>query len=143
MTALAPLLAAAILVMAAGVLTAQRRWQRTLIGRAVDSAPRTAGPAPDLLYFTSDTCTVCHVAQRPALERLRALVGDVRVREIDVAADPSTARSYRVMTLPTIVVLDRDGTATAVNAGFVNEGTLRDQVLSAREATRGLAAAAR
>jgi hypothetical protein len=88
--------------------------------------------AADILYFTGENCTVCHVAQRPAISRLREAITDLAVREIDVAADPQTARTYRVMTLPTTVVLDRLGRAVAVNAGFASDAVLRSQVEAAR-----------
>jgi hypothetical protein len=131
---LAPVVALLIVAMAAAVLAAQRSRQRRLIGTVqLDGAdPTHGGQAPDILYFTGENCTICHVAQRPALQRLRDVLGDVAIREIDVALEPSSARAYRVMTLPTTVILDSSGRATAVNAGFAPNATLRDQVLAAR-----------
>ncbi|HEY8756041.1 MAG TPA: thioredoxin family protein [Candidatus Dormibacteraeota bacterium] len=134
---LAPVAALLILAMAAGVLALQRSRQRRLIGTVLwdGGAPTTRGQSPDILYFTGENCTVCHVAQRPALQRLRDVIDDVAIREIDVALDPGSARSYRVMTLPTTVILDSSGRATAVNAGFATDSVLRDQVLAARAAS--------
>jgi hypothetical protein len=132
---IAPLAAALILALAGGALALQRSRQRRLLGtvRLNRTAPTAAGgEVPDILYFTGETCAVCHVAQRPALQRLRDVIEDVAIRQIDVALDPGSARTYRVMTLPTTVVLDATGRATAVNAGFANESILRDQVLAAR-----------
>ncbi len=131
---LAPVAALVILAMATAVLALQRSRQRRLIGTAPLVAAATAhgGEAPDILYFTGENCTICHVAQRPALQRLRDVLGDVAIREIDVAVDPSSARAYRVMTLPTTVILDSSGRAIAVNAGFAPDSMLRDQVLVAR-----------
>jgi thiol-disulfide isomerase/thioredoxin len=126
---LAPVVALAVIGLVTLVLSVQRTSQRRLIGRAVGHG--AAGP-PRILYFTGENCTVCHVAQRPALRRLRDAVADLDVREIDVAADPRAARAYRVMTLPTTVVLDGGGRVTAVNAGFASEATLRTQLESAR-----------
>ena len=133
---IAPLAAALILGLAAGALAVQRSRQRRLVGTIRLSGAGVQGEAgtPDILYFTGENCTICHVAQRPALERLRGLIDDVDIREIDVAEDRGAARTYRVMTLPTTVVLDPSGLATAVNAGFAGESTLRDQVLAARAA---------
>jgi len=133
---IAPLAAAAVLAVAWGVLALQRWWQRRLVGTNLVGVPsRSDAGVPDILYFTGESCTVCHVAQRPALERLREQLTDVTVREIDVAADPVTARTYRVMTLPTTVVLDREGRTVAVNAGFASETALRDQVHAARRSS--------
>ncbi|HWF57578.1 MAG TPA: thioredoxin family protein [Candidatus Dormibacteraeota bacterium] len=133
----APVAALLVLALAAAVLALQRSRQRRLIGALLPHGadPANRGASPDILYFTGENCTVCHVAQRPALRRLRGLIDDVAIREIDVALDPGVARSYRVMTLPTTVVLDRSGRATAVNAGFATDSVLRDQVLAARAAS--------
>jgi len=133
---IAPLAAAVIVALAVGALTLQRSRQRRLVGtlRLSDAGSRGEIGSPDILYFTGENCTICHVAQRPALERLRHLIEDVDIREIDVAEDRGAARAFRVMTLPTTVVLDPSGLATAVNAGFAGESTLRDQVLAARAA---------
>jgi hypothetical protein len=131
---LAPVVALLIIALAAAVLALQRSRQRRLIGTVLldGAAPPQGDAAPDILYFTGENCTICHVAQRPALQRLRDVLGDIAIREIDVALDPSSARAYRVMTLPTTVILDSSGRTTAVNAGFAADSTLRDQVLAAR-----------
>jgi hypothetical protein len=133
-TLLAPIIAVAILAVAVGGLALQRTWQRRLLGSSLLGRAAAGIPAsvPDILYFTGEHCTVCHVAQRPALRRLRELITDVDIHEVDVVSEPRTARSYRVMTLPTTVVLDRRGRMTAVNAGFATESLLRDQVHAAR-----------
>jgi hypothetical protein len=134
---IAPLAAAIALAAAWLVLALQRRWQRRLVGTVLAGTPSgpTAGGTPDILYFTGPNCTVCHVAQRPALRRLRELIPDVRIREIDVAIDPASARAYRVMTLPTTVVLGPHGRTAAVNVGFASEAALRDQVEAARRSS--------
>jgi thiol-disulfide isomerase/thioredoxin len=131
---IAPLAAFVVLAAAAAVLAVQRWWQRRLLGSAVPGPASGAVDAerPDILYFTGENCTVCHVAQRPALRRLHSLLSDVTIREIDVAREPSAARRYRVMTLPTTVVLDAGGRTVAVNVGYVSEAALRDQVEAAR-----------
>lgn len=138
---LAPLVAAAALALAWAVLAMQRRWQRRLVGTVltVVAAGADAADLPDILYFTGPNCTVCHVAQRPALRRLRQLVADVSIREIDVSVDPASARTYRVMTLPTTVVLGPDGRTLAVNVGFASEASLREQVEAARRSSMATA----
>jgi hypothetical protein len=128
---LAPLAALLVIAVAAGVLRLQRSAQRRLVGRAI---PGDRGGA-DILYFTGENCTICHVAQRPALRRLNDAIADLQVTEIDVGVDPAAARAYRVMTLPTTVVLDSAGRVSALNAGFVPETLLRQQVEAARAST--------
>lgn len=129
MLALAPLIAAGLLVLAALALRAgQERQRRHLLGRVVGRY--VDGPA--ILFFSGETCTICHTAQRPALDRLAPeLDGRVAVREIDVAAEPSLAQRFKVMSLPTTVVVDGDGRARAVNAGFAPAPVLQRQLLEA------------
>lgn len=130
---LAPVLALLAVGAAAFALRVQRSGQRRhLLGSGATATPGEA----DILYFTGENCTVCHVAQRPALTRLRTSIPDLAVREIDVAAEPEAARAYRVMTLPTTVVLDPLGRAVAVNAGFAGHAVLRAQVEAARAVGR-------
>lgn len=139
MVLIAPLLAVLVLAGVAAALWLQRSsQQRRLVGRP---APTLRGTPADILYFTGENCTICHVAQRPALQRLRESISDLQVTEIDVGADPQSARAYSVMALPTTVVLDSSGRVSALNAGFVPESLLRIQVEAARAGTAGTAVA--
>lgn len=123
---LAPLIAVGLVALAALALRAgQARQRRHLVGHVVGRAGR-----PSILFFSGATCSVCHTAQRPALDRLApSLGGRVEVREIDVAGDPALARRFKVMSLPTTVVLDADGRARAVNAGYAPASLLRRQLV--------------
>src|SRR5215469_5268227 len=89
-----------------------------------------AGTAPvRILAFSSADCHQCHQLQMPALQRvLQARSNDVSVLEIDAPSSPELAQRYRVLTLPTTVVLDDAGRARAVNYGFANTGRLLEQV---------------
>lgn len=135
---LAPIAALGAIAVVAGVLRLQRSSQRRLLGRP---APAGRGGTADILYFTGENCTICHVAQRPALRRLREAITDLQVTEIDVGVDPQAARAYRVMTLPTTVILDARGRVSALNAGYVGETLLRTQVEAARTVGAGEAVA--
>ena len=132
---LAPLIALVLVGAVSYALQLQRRGQRRLVGRVVDAeAPSDAmvDADPSILYFTGVHCSVCHVAQRPALASLSERVGRaVSIREVDVADDPALARRYRVLTLPTTVVLRPDHTIAAINAGFAPADTLRRQLVDA------------
>jgi thioredoxin-like negative regulator of GroEL len=129
MLAFAPLLAVAVVALAALALRAgQARQRRHLLGNVVDAD--VDGPA--ILFFSGSACTICHTAQRPALDRLvPTLEGRVAVREVDVAAEPTLAQRFRVMSLPTTVVLDGDGRARAVNTGFAPAPVLQRQLVEA------------
>jgi thioredoxin 1 len=129
MLALAPLLAFAVVALAALALRAgQARQRRHLVGNVVG----VAVGRPSILFFSGATCTICHTAQRPALDRLAPeLDGRVEVREIDVAEQPALAQRFKVMSLPTTVVVDAEGRARAVNAGFASAALLRTQLQDA------------
>ena len=128
---LAPLIAVVVVVGSALVLRAQRGGQRELVGSIVES-PRLRGSLPSILYFTGASCTICHTAQKPALRALaEGLDERIEVREVDIAAEPGLAREYRVMSLPTTIVLDAAGQVTDINVGFAKVETLRRQLVDA------------
>jgi thioredoxin-like negative regulator of GroEL len=129
MLALAPLIAVAVVALVAVALRAgQASQRRALLGNVVGAPVER----PTILYFSGAACTVCHTAQRPALDRLAPAVdGRVEVREIDVAVEPALAQQFRVMSLPTTVVIDTDGRARAVNAGFAPAPVLERQLVEA------------
>ncbi|WIG62012.1 MAG: hypothetical protein OJF49_004761 [Ktedonobacterales bacterium] len=87
-------------------------------------------PAPiRILAFSSDDCAQCHRLQDPALARVVAARGDrVSVIRVDAPSTPDLTSRYRVLTLPTTVVLDVTGHAHAVNYGFASTQHLLDQV---------------
>lgn len=131
MAAFAPVIAVAlVLAFALALRAGQARQRRYLVGRVVGRDEALGGPA--ILFFSGEACTICHTAQRPALERLApALDGRVTVREIDVAVEPTLAQQFRVMSLPTTVVVDGDGRARAVNTGFAPAPVLQRQLVEA------------
>jgi len=140
---LAPIIAIAVLGAAALVLVVQRSGQRRLIGHVVlhgDAIVPAEGPS--ILYFTGVNCTICHTAQRPALRRLdERLDGLVPIHEVDVADEPELARRYRVLSLPTTIVLRDDQSVAAINVGFATAETLQSQLDAAGLRTRELATA--
>lgn len=128
---LAPLIAIAVIAGAGVILRVQRSGQRELVGNVVEPADR-GGILPSILYFTGEACTICHTAQRPALRDLAAGIdAGIRIREIDIAAEPDLARRYRVMSLPTTIVLDASGQVSGINAGFASAAVLLRQLVDA------------
>jgi hypothetical protein len=82
-----------------------------------------------ILAFSSEDCRQCHQMQTPALLRVtEARKNQVRVEEIDAPSSPELTQRYKVLTLPTTVVLDPDGRVHAVNYGFANTQRLLEQV---------------
>jgi thioredoxin family protein len=128
---LAPLIAVVVVIAVALILRVQRGGQRELVGSIVES-PRLLGSLPSILYFTGASCTICHTAQKPALRALTEGLNErIDVREVDIAVEPALARQYRVMSLPTTIVLDAAGQVTDINAGFANVERLRRQLVEA------------
>ena len=128
---LAPLIALAAIGGVAMLLRIQKGGQRELVGSIVETAGGR-GELPSILYFTGEACTICHTAQRPALRALAAGIDPgIAIREIDIAVEPELARRYRVMSLPTTIVLDSSGQVTEINVGFANGEVLRRQLVDA------------
>jgi thioredoxin 1 len=126
----APAIAALLIGIVAMSLRVQRRAQLQLVGTAVDSPVGSrARSESSVLFFSSTTCAICHTAQRPALDALSARSsGPLSIREVDVAAEPDVARAYRVMSLPTTIVLSPDGDVVAINVGFASSEKLAAQL---------------
>jgi len=137
-----PLMRLGILALAA-LLTVAIIWSgRRFVARqrrlALTAAPLTGFSSTDdgviqgrtrILAFSSVGCTQCHTLQLPALRRLQEIRGtEIDVVEVDAADEPELAKRYRVMTVPSTVVLNAAGEVHAVNYGFANFGKLRQQV---------------
>lgn len=94
-----------------------------------------------ILAFSSDDCAQCHRLQAPALRRvLEARADTIAVVEIDAPSAPELTSRYRVLTLPTTVVLDAEGRARAINYGFANSERLLAQVDALLDPAAGTAA---
>jgi len=84
---------------------------------------------PTLLYFSSPDCAPCHLQQSPILASLRETLGDcINFQEYDAVAHPELARRYRVLTVPTTVVIAPNGAVLAVNYGVTQANKLQRQV---------------
>lgn len=82
-----------------------------------------------ILAFSSAGCVQCHRQQTPALARVQTLrPGVVEVIEVDAPAAPELTERYRILTVPSTVVLDATGTARSLNYGFVPSDRLLAQV---------------
>jgi thioredoxin-like negative regulator of GroEL len=84
---------------------------------------------PTLLYFHSEDCAPCRLQQSPILASLQETLGaGVEFRDYDALAHPDLARRYRVLTVPTTVVIAPDGEVLAVNYGVTQADKLRRQL---------------
>lgn len=102
---------------------------RTVHMRRMEPAPVTAG-MPTLLYFRSDTCAICPTQGRFVNEAAADWDGRLRVQTVDATAETELASRYQVFTLPTTILLDRQGQVSAVNYGLTDSGKLARQLYS-------------
>lgn len=79
-----------------------------------------------VLYFHSEHCGACRT-QGYYLAQLddshRALI-----EPIDIEQSPELARQYNILTLPTTILIDREGRVRYVNSGLVNPFKLTRQL---------------
>jgi hypothetical protein len=123
-----------MVVLAAACLEVVR--SRRARARSVGAAAAPASE-PYILYFTGEGCTVCRTHQEPALAKL----GAVRVEKVDAIAERTLADRFHVYTLPTTVVMSREGTALHVNYGYAAAPKLERQLAEARGALQVAATA--
>jgi thiol-disulfide isomerase/thioredoxin len=100
--------------------------RRGLVGAV--NEPALSGGQLTLLFFTGEHCSTCKYRQKPAIESLREDLTDLRVIEIDAAREERLARRFKVLSLPTTVLLAADGRVGAVNYGFAPGEQLRAQL---------------
>ncbi len=84
---------------------------------------------PAILYFTTPDCAPCKTVQRPALDELRALLGDgLQVIEVDAAAEHQLADYWGVLSVPTTFIIDSRGRPRHVNLGATRAAQLLRQL---------------
>jgi thiol-disulfide isomerase/thioredoxin len=121
------------------VVWSGRRFVETQRRRALAAVPITSESSDredhsglslvHILAFSSDDCRQCHEMQIPALQRVLDARGNkVSVAEVDAPNSPDLTQRYRILTLPSTVIMDVSGRAHAVNYGFANTQCLLDQV---------------
>lgn len=119
--------AAALLVAAVPPLVARHGGSReTQLARDADGRP-----LPTMIALVSSGCSVCE-GMKPTLQRIAELCDGRRVgiRIIDVAAEGQRhlAREFRLVGVPTLVFLDREGEEVARLVGRQSETTIKQQL---------------
>ncbi len=94
--------------------------------------PTTEITAPvTLLNFSSPHCGTCHRVQKPLVDLVSAQFADqVAVVEVDTLAQADLARAYRVLTVPSTVILTGNR-VQEVNYGLASAETLDRQLRAA------------
>ena len=86
---------------------------------------------PNLLYFTGEYCSACEFQQTPIVEAISVKLGDsIIVKKYDVSTHPELASQYKVLTLPTTIVVNELGQITHVNYGVARQDKLETQLLA-------------
>lgn len=82
-----------------------------------------------ILAFTSADCRQCSQFQAPALKRVQEKHRElVNVINIDAPTSQQLVQTYRILTVPSTVLLDVTGNACFINYGFTNTSRLQQQV---------------
>ncbi|MBI1877942.1 MAG: thioredoxin family protein [Chloroflexi bacterium] len=118
-----------VILVALGLLGLGWRYYKVKVRQSIQPAEVMAG-VPTLLYFWADYCAPCKLQQAPILDNLTTKLGDtIVVKAYDVIQHPDLARHYKVLTLPTTVVLDRAGQVVYINYGVTPQAKLEAQLL--------------
>ena len=107
-------------------------WQhyKSRVIESIQTSDITIGK-PNLLYFTAQYCTACKFQQSPIIEALTSKFGDsITVNRVDVTAYPELASQYKVLTLPTTIVVSEQGKVTHINRGVAALEQLEMQLQS-------------
>ena len=81
-----------------------------------------------LLYFTTPDCIPCKLVQRPALEQLKGVMGEaLQIIEVNAAERTDLADEWGVLSIPTTVLIDRQGEAKKINLGVIRFEQLVEQ----------------
>ena len=80
-----------------------------------------------LVDFWATWCGPCRM-QAPVVDQLDAeLGGSVKVCKVDVDAEPTLARKFRVMSIPTLIAL-KDGQIKETRVGYQDLQSLKDML---------------
>ena len=122
-------------VIAGGLALLWFGWQycKSRLIRSVPCAQTPTGK-PTLLNFTGHYCAVCEYQQSPIVQQISAKLGNaIAVETFDVACYPGAAKKYKVLTLPTTVILDSAGQVVDINYGLAGQAKLEKQLSSAAQ----------
>ncbi|OMC27291.1 thiol reductase thioredoxin [Mycobacterium colombiense] len=79
---------------------------------------------PTVVHFSAPWCGPCERVRR-VVEQVCHDLGDVTHVEVDLDANPETARRYSVLSLPTTLIFDVDGRQRYRTSGVPSSADLR------------------
>jgi thiol-disulfide isomerase/thioredoxin len=119
-----------VFVVAGGLSLLWFAWQgyKVRIIESIQASDITVGK-PNLLYFTAQYCAACRFQQAPIIEAIASKFGDsIAVSKFDVTEHPELASRYKVLTLPTTVIVSGQGQVTHINRGVIALEKLETQL---------------
>ncbi len=119
-----------VMLAAAKIIVAFLAWRMRRTFRVHRTSVHHSRPI--LLYFWSDRCSQCKPQEREisAAQKILHLSGkQFDIRKINALEDPKAAKLYRVMTVPTVILLDEEEQPVAVHPGFTRAKKIAEQYL--------------
>jgi thiol-disulfide isomerase/thioredoxin len=133
-------LAIALIALGIGLYWGWNKFQLRRLGRRSQSQNALRGledlrtGVAGILYFTTPDCQVCLSAQKPALHRLQADLGDgLQVIEIDASVQTDLADYWGVLSVPTTFIIGTDGRPHSMNHGLTSKEKLLHQIQAAEQ----------
>lgn len=102
-------------------------WQMARISRRL-SRSTTVSTQPTLLYFRSESCTVCPTQAHYIDTAAQEWNGRIAIQNIDAELEPDKANKYNVFTLPTTIIVDTQGKVREINYGLTQPHKLSQQI---------------
>ena len=104
-------------------------WYKTRLAQTIRPLEATNG-LPTLLWFTADYCVPCKLQQAPIVAELANKLGSaVTIKKIDASQNPDLVDHYKVLTLPTTIILNETGQVSHINYGVTAQTKLEAQLM--------------
>jgi thioredoxin-like negative regulator of GroEL len=103
------------------------RWRR----RRLSATVLESAKLPRLITFSTSGCAECRTQRRILDGVLAEWTGGVDVAYVDAISEPTLARSFGVIVVPTTVVAAPDGRIIGVNGGLADAHRLLRQLSEA------------
>lgn len=126
-------LTVSLILLGVGLYVAGRGAHLRLVGRSgrniLPGLENFQLGQPALLYFSGAHCVPCRTVVKPALHRLTVeLENRFQMLEVDAESQTDAVRQWKVLSVPTIFVLDPQGKPRHVHYGAVHPEVLRSEL---------------
>ncbi len=103
----------------------ERKWTKSKkVNR--DLLPLWQPGSQSIMFFTNDSCFECDKLQKPALKLLQTK--NTQIFTINASLETALANYYRILTVPTTIILNNQGLPQFINHGYTNEKILSAQL---------------